>query len=194
MEKESPGHTPPGAAAAALDRVRRGIEWWTDISGRAVSWLTLLLVVVTCVVVVLRYVLDAGSIALQESMSYLHAALFMLGIAWTLKRGGHVRVDVFYRRFSPRRQALVDTVGTLVFLLPVCALIFLISWDYVASSWAIGETSGERSGLPLVWLLKTLLLVMPVLLALQGLAELIKNTLFLTGRGTERSGDDQELL
>lgn len=194
MEKESPGHVPPEKVVALLDRVRRGIEWWTEISGRAVSWLTLLLVVVTCVVVVLRYALDAGSIALQESMTYLHAALFMLGIAWTLKRGGHVRVDVFYRRFSPRRRALVDTVGTLVFLLPVCALIFLISWDYVASSWAIGETSSERSGLPLVWLLKTLLLVMPVLLALQGLAELIKNALFLTGRGTERSGDDQELL
>ncbi len=178
----------------ALDTTRRGIERFTEICGRAVAWLNLALIAVTCTVVVLRYLLDTGSIALQESMNYIHATLFMLAIAWTLKRGGHVRVDVFYRRFSPRHQALVDAIGTLVFLLPVCALIFFISWDYVTSSWAIGETSTESNGLPLVWLLKTLLLILPVTLAAQGVAELIKNALFLAGHGHEHSDTRQELL
>jgi TRAP-type mannitol/chloroaromatic compound transport system permease small subunit len=169
--------------AHGLARFCRAIDTFTEFTGRAVSWLTLALVLVTCTVVILRYVLSSGSIALQETMSYLHATLFMLGIAFTLKRGGHVRVDVFYRGFSPRRQALVDVLGTLFFLLPVSVLILVYCWDYVLSSWAIRETSSEGGGLPLVYLLKTLMLVMPVTLVIQGVSEAIKNGLFFLGLG-----------
>jgi len=157
----------------------RSIDRFTDITGRAISWLTLAMVVITMVVVVLRYYFQSGSIALQESITYLHGLVFMLGIAFTLQRGGHVRVDIFYRGFSPRRKALVDLVGGLLFLLPVSLLVFIFSWDYVAASWAIGETSEERSGIQGIYLLKTLLLLMPATLLLQGVAEILKSTLVL---------------
>jgi len=134
------------------------------------------------VVVVLRYYFQSGSIALQESITYLHGLVFMLGIAFTLQRGGHVRVDIFYRGFSPQKKALVDLIGGLVFLLPVSLLILIFSWDYVVASWAIGETSEERSGIQGIYLLKTLLLLMPATLMLQGLAEILRSTLVLLGK------------
>ncbi|MBT5105584.1 MAG: TRAP transporter small permease subunit [Porticoccaceae bacterium] len=140
------------------------------------------MVVMTVVVVVLRYYFQSGSIALQESITYLHGTVFMLGIAFTLQRGGHVRVDIFYRGFSARRKALVDLIGGVLFLVPVSLLIFIFSWDYVVASWAIGETSEERSGIQGIYLLKTLLLLMPATLMLQGLAEILRSALVLMGK------------
>jgi len=158
------------------------IDRFTDLLGRAISWLTVAMVAMTVVIVVMRYYFESGSIALQESITYLHGLVFMLGIGFTLQRGGHVRVDIFYRGFSPRRKALVDLIGGLVFLLPVSLLIFTFSWDYVAASWAIGETSEERSGIAGIYLLKTLLLLMPATLLLQGVAEILRNGLVLLGK------------
>lgn len=177
-----------------LARLARGIDAFSEAVGRAVAWLAVLLVLDTCAVVLLRYGVGQGSIALQEGMTYLHATLFMLAMAVTLKRGGHVRVDIFYRRFSPRARALVDACGTAFLLLPLCALILATSWPYVAASWAIREASTEAGGLPYVWLLKGLLIAMPALLALQGVAELLKNLLFLAGEGGSPSAEKMELL
>jgi len=146
-----------------------------------ISWLTIVMVGLVVIIVFARYFLQVGSIALQESVTYIHATVFMLGLAFTLKRGGHVRVDIFYRQFSPRHKALVDLVGGLLFLLPVSALIFVASWDYVFASWAISETSAENTGLPFVYLLKTLMLIMPVTVLLQGIAEILKSGLMITG-------------
>ena len=155
------------------------IEGMTDLLGRAVSWLTVVMVVTVLIVVVTRYFLQIGSIALQESVTYLHATVFLSGIAYTLKQGGHVRVDIFYRQFSSRQKALVDFCGGLFFLIPVSVLIFYSSWDYVIASWAIGETSAENNGLPLIYLLKTLMILMPATLLLQGIAEILKSLLVL---------------
>jgi TRAP-type mannitol/chloroaromatic compound transport system permease small subunit len=166
----------------------------TLATGRVVAWLTLVLVVVTCTVVVMRYGFSTGSIALQESMTYLHAMLFMLGFAWTLRQGGHVRVDVFYRRAAPKVRAWIDVAGGVLFLLPLCVLIFWLSWDYVMNSWAIREKSAEGTGLPWVYLLKTLILIMPATLLLQGIAETLRNLLFALGHGTEHSVIKQEPL
>ena len=170
-------------AINAIDRI-------TDLIGRIVSWLCLAMVVMTVVMVVLRYYFQSGSIALQESITYLHGLVFMLGIAFTLQRGGHVRVDIFYRGFSARRKALVDLIGSLLLLVPVSLLIFIFSWDYVAASWAFGETSEERSGIQGIYLLKTLLLLMPATLLLQGVAEIFKSALVLMGK---RSGAEQHI-
>jgi len=170
----------------------KSIDRFTDITGRAVSWLTLLMVVLTVIIVVLRYYFESGSIALQESITYLHGAVFMLGIAFTLQRGGHVRVDIFYREFSAQKKALVDFIGGILFLLPVCLLIFIFSWDYVMASWSIGETSEERSGIAGIYLLKTLLLLMPATLILQGIAETLKNLLVLLNRSDESVPDHIE--
>ena len=105
---------------------------------------------------------------------YGHAALFMLAAAWTLQVGGHVRVDIFYADASPRTKALVDLVGALVFLLPFALVLVLLSVPYVARSWEIFERSRESSGLPFVYLLKTLIPLFAVLMALQGVAQAIR--------------------
>ena len=159
--------------AAAIDRFNTAV-------GRAASWCALAIVLIGFAVVLLRYVLGVGSIWLQESILYAHAALFLLAAAWTLKEGGHVRVDVFYASASPRVKAWVDLLGVLLLLLPFCIAIIWFSSPYVARSWAILERSRETSGLPLVFLLKTLIPVFAALLALQGLSQAIKSIAMLT--------------
>ena len=141
------------------------------------AWLTLFMVLVTFLVVVLRYVFDLGFIWLQETVTWMHAAVFMLGAAYTLLGDEHVRVDVFYREFSPRRKAIVDTAGVLLFLLPLCAFMIWSAWDFVAASWTIREASRESGGLPypMVPLLKSVLLLMPAMLAIQGVSLLLKS-------------------
>lgn len=146
--------------------IERVSEW----SGRALAWLTLAMVIVTVFVVGARYLFDAGWIALQESVTWMHGIVLMLGLAYTLKHDAHVRVDVFYRRFGERGRAWVDLVGAIVLLLPLCAYIAWSSWDYVAASWAVGERSREAGGLPGLFLLKTIIPVAAALLALQGVA------------------------
>jgi TRAP-type mannitol/chloroaromatic compound transport system permease small subunit len=118
-------------------------------------------------VVILRYGFNQGWIWLQESVTYLHAAVFMVAAAWALQTDDHVRVDIFYRERSPRYQAAVNLLGTLLFLVPFSVLMIAVGWDYVAASWATHEASREAGGLPFVWLLKSLILILPALLLLQ---------------------------
>ncbi len=153
----------------------RYIDTFTERFGRLLAWSVPLMVVITSAVVVLRYGFALGFTALQESITYLHATLFMLGAAFTLKHDRHVRVDIFYQYFSPRRRAWVDSVGTIVFLFPLCGLILLSSWDFAAKAWAIREASVEPGGIPAVFLLKSLVPVMAINLALQAVAELLRN-------------------
>ena len=157
------------------------VEKFTEVTGRFISWATVTMVILVVLVVITRYFLGLGSIALQESVTYLHCLVFMMGFAFTLKHDGHVRVDIFYRGFSPRFKAIVNLIGGLLFLIPFCLLIFFISWDYVLASWVIRETSAENNGLPFIYLLKTLMLLMPVTLLLQGIAEIIRSGLTLSG-------------
>ena len=145
--------------------------------GRASAWLTLAMVLVTFVVVVLRYMFDLGWIWLQESVTWMHAAVFMLAAAYTLARDEHVRVDIFYRGMQPRRQALVDAAGTVLFLIPVTVFLIGSSWHYVNLSWSIRETSQEAGGLvfPLVPIMKSFILVMSGLLLLQAVGILVSS-------------------
>jgi TRAP-type mannitol/chloroaromatic compound transport system permease small subunit len=159
------------------------IDRFSIATGKAAAWLTLFMVIVTFVVVVMRYVFDAGLIWIQESVVWMHAVVFMVGAAYTLRAEDHVRVDVFYRTMSARRRAWVDLVGVLVFLLPLCVFLGWKSFDFVTVSWRIHESSRESGGLPypFIPLLKTVLLFMPVAVALQGLS------LFLGALQTLRS-------
>jgi len=120
----------------------------------------------------MRYVFDAGLIWVQESVVWMHAAVFMLGAAYTLREEEHVRVDVFYRRMSARRRAWVDLIGVVIFLLPLCLFLAWNSLDFVIQSWRIREMSRESGGLPypLVPMLKSILLLMPLTVALQGVS------------------------
>ena len=158
-----------------LDRLLTSTEAFIDWSGRTVSWLSLFLVLVTFIVVVLRYVFDSGSIALQETTTYFHATIFLVGMAYTLQHNAHVRVDIFYSRFSRQGQAWVDLCGALFLLLPFMLFISWISWEYIVDSWSVMEGSREAGGLPGVFLLKSLILVMTTLLSLQALTQVARN-------------------
>ncbi len=158
-----------------MTKVIEIIDRVSDLLGRSASWLSLVLVLVVGLIVVLRYGFQLGSVALQESVMYINGTLFVLGAAYTLKIDGHVRVDVFYARLKQTQRAVVNIVGTLLFLLPAAIFIIWTSWDYVAVSWRIQEGSPESSGLPYVYLLKSLIIVLGVLLGLQGVAELLKS-------------------
>lgn len=158
----------PEEAAAPqnlLDRI-------SNATGKVTSWLTLIMVIVTSVIVVMRYVFDAGFIWLQESVIWMHAAVFMVGAAYTLFHEEHVRVDIFYRRMSTRGQAIVDFLGVVFFLLPLCGFLAFKAYDFAFVSWSIHETSREPGGLPypMIPVLKSIVIVMPIMVALQGVS------------------------
>lgn len=155
----------------------------STLLGKGAAWLTLFMVLVTFLVVVMRYVFDAGFIWLQESVVWMHAAVFMLGAAYTLQQEEHVRVDIFYREMSPERRAWVDLIGVIVFLLPLCAFLAFKALDFVAMSWKLEEASRESGGLPypLFPLLKSVLVVMPITLGLQGISLLLRCVRTLRG-------------
>lgn len=161
-----------GALSAVIDRVNTGL-------GHAVAWTAPGLVAVQFAAVVLRYVFGLGWIWIEESIVYLHATLFMAGAAYTLLRDGHVRLDIFYRDATPRAHAWVDLLGSLVFLIPFATLIVIESWPYVSASWAIFEGSPETSGIPAVFLLKSLIPLFAVTVGLQGLSLAVTSALAL---------------
>jgi TRAP-type mannitol/chloroaromatic compound transport system permease small subunit len=171
-----------------LSKTLAGIESLIDWSGRTVSWLSLFLVLVTFIVVVMRYVFDSGSIALQETTTYLPASVFLIGMAYTMQQDAHVRVDIFYNRFSAQTKAWIDLCGALFLLLPFMLFISWISWEYIADSWSVLEGSREAGGLPGVFLLKSLILVMTSLLSLQALVQVAKNIQTLLNMQTSDRG------
>ena len=174
--------------------IAKSIDQMTDWLGQLLCWLCFAMMLLACVVVAMRYLFQSGNIIfLQEAVIYLHSTIFLLAAGWALKRNGHVRVDVFYRQFSPVKKAWVDSLGILVFLLPFCGFLFFASLDFVELSWARKETSGDAGGIPLVYILKTMIPAMAVVLALQGFAELIKNVLFLCGLTNGPPSDKEHL-
>ena len=163
---------------AMLKKITSLIDRGSSILGHGVSWLTLIMMLATAALVLLRYGFNIGSLITQDAIMYLHVVVFMLAMAITLKNNGHVRVDIFYQNFSPRKKALVDLAGSLFLLLPFCLFMFVVSFNYVIASWQTLEVSPD-SGLPL-YLIKSLLLLLPVSLALQGISEGLKALLLLT--------------
>ena len=166
-------------AAAAIDRCNAAI-------GRVAAWCGLYMVLAEFAVVVMRYALGLGSIRLQESVMYAHAALFMLAAAWVLQSDGHVRVDIFYADAKPRTRAVIDLFGTIIFLAPFAVALCVLSIPYVARSWVIFEHSREASGLPFVYLLKTLIPLFAILIGLQGIAQAIRAVLALSRPSASR--------
>ncbi|MFD1216839.1 TRAP transporter small permease subunit [Microbulbifer celer] len=173
-----------------LLRAANGLDRLSASTGRALGWFTLAMVLAQSLVVILRYGFDHGSLALQDTVIYLHGTAFMLGLAYALQSGAHVRVDVFYRNMSTRGKAWVDAVGCLVFLLPVCAFIAIGSWQFAASSWAVREASGSADGLGGVYLLKSLMPLAAITLGLQGIAQFARalHTLMQVEAGERRFG------
>ena len=158
-----------------MHKISQILDAFSATTGKICSSFVAVVVLVTCVVVIMRYGLDMGSVLLQDVVLYLHGGLFLLGSAFALKRGAHVRVDIFYRSFSDVRKAWVDLLGNIIFLQPVCWIILFYSWGYVEFSWRIMEVSPEPDGLPFVYLQKSLLIALAVLLAMQSLSEIFKS-------------------
>jgi TRAP-type mannitol/chloroaromatic compound transport system permease small subunit len=165
-----------------MDRTIRLIDALNYRLGRIVMWLAVAMALVQFLVVIMRYVFAVGSIPLQESIWYMHGMLFMLGAGFALMVDGHVRVDIWYREASPRAKARIDLLGTLFFLWPVAVAIVWLSWGYVLNSWRVMEGSTEVTGLPFIFLLKTVIWLFAGLVALQGVALALRALMTLTGR------------
>jgi len=142
--------------------------------GRAVLWLTVVMVLLQALVVVLRYVFSIGFVPLQEAIWYMHGLVFLFGAGFALLKNAHVRVDIFYREARPKTKALVDLAGCILFLLPFCILTFWLAVPYVATSWSVLERSREVGGLPGIFLLKTAILLFAALLGAQALSLAIR--------------------
>lgn len=154
--------------------VLRAADALTDAAGRLAGVLAIALVALSFALVVARYALGLGSVAAQEGVLWLHSALFLLGLAFALRHGAHVRVDVFSQRWTPRTRARVEFAGMVLLLLPFCAFVVAMSWDYVAASWSAREGSRDPGGLPGWYLLKSLLPLSAALLMLQAVAETLR--------------------
>ncbi|WP_306116974.1 MULTISPECIES: TRAP transporter small permease subunit [unclassified Roseovarius] len=160
--------------AEHLDAINRAV-------GRIVRWLALLMVLVQFLVVVLRYVYGFSSIALNESVLYMHATLFMLGAGYTLLVDDHVRVDIFQAKASDAGQARIDIFGHVVLLIPSMLALLYWSWPSVRNAWAIFEGPLSVGGIPAVFLLKTLIPAFCILLLIQSLACLLSKLATLVG-------------
>ncbi len=146
-----------------MRRIEYAIAW----IGRAVSWLSLAMVLMMFLIVLLRHGFDRSQIAFSESVLWMNSILFLLGFAWTLQLDQHVRVDVFSRRWSPSQRALANVIGAILFTLPFCLFLIYISYDYVSAAWELREGSRESGGLPALYLFKSLIPLSAFLLALQ---------------------------
>jgi TRAP-type mannitol/chloroaromatic compound transport system permease small subunit len=158
-----------------VNKLANYIDALNEKIGKSIAWAVLATTLITFLVVVLRKGFAWGSIAMQESALYFHALVFMAGAAYTLKHNGHVKVDIFYQSFSAKGRAWVNLLGTATLLLPFSLFIVWVSADYVLTSWQQLEGSRETGGLPLVFILKSFIPLMSILLTLQGIATLLRS-------------------
>jgi len=170
----------------------RWIDGLNDKIGYLVSWLTTLMVLVVCFDVVTRYMLNESMVAVQELEWHIFAVIFLVGAAFTLKEDGHVRVDVFYTRMSPRKKALIDFVGCLFFLIPFSILVIWTSKMFVQMSWMVHEGSPNPGGLPGRYLLKAAIPAGFVLVLLQGIALALRSFCTLIGKPLPGRGEGDD--
>ncbi len=159
-----------------MEKISYTIDLFNERIGIITSYLAIPLILITFLVAFMRYVLDFGSIAIQEITIYLHALIFTVGASYTLKNNMHVRIDIFYNKFSDNLKKNINLFGTVFFLLPTCILIFMTSFNYVISSIMLLESSKEAGGLPILYILKSYILLMVFTLFLQAFSEIIKNS------------------
>lgn len=147
--------------------------------GNAVSWLTLLLVLIVCYDVISRYLFMQGSAALQELEWHIFAIIFLMAAAYTLKIDEHVRVDVFYTKFTVKRKAWTNLLGSALFLIPFCIIIIIFSNDFVLTSFRLNEMSPDAGGLPARYILKAFIPLSFFLLLLQGISLVFQSLLII---------------
>lgn len=181
--------------ARFFQQVSNAIHRLNEWVGRGVSWLTALLVVLVCFDVVTRYLFSDTSAWVMELEWHLFALIFLLGAGYAFRHDKHVRVDLFYARFTEREKALVNLLGALLFLIPWSLLVIYASYDYAMISYKIRETSPDPGGLPARYIIKFAIVLGATLLLLQGIASLIDSALILAapkGRGDEEAPADNK--
>lgn len=164
--------------ASAVDRISTGI-------GHAMAWVVVLMTAIIVYDVSMRFLFQMGSVMLQELEWHLFGIVFLLGAAYTYREDGHVRVEIFYQKFSKTQQAKINLFGNLFILLPVCLLVIWTSIPFVSNSFAYAETSPDPGGLSYRWLIKFVIPAGFLLLLLQGLADSFKQLLVLSGEETD---------
>ncbi len=171
--------------------IAKAIDAANESIGRSVLWLVGAATLTSALNALARYGFGVSSNAWLEIQWYLFAAIILLAAGYTLKHNGHVRIDVIYGRFSARTQAWIDLFGALLFLLPLCGLMVWLSWPGFVDSFVSGETSPDAGGL-IRWPVRLLIPLGFALLALQGVAEIIKRIAFLRGEGKLSREQPQE--
>ena len=158
-----------------INLINRGV-------GNTFSWLAVAIVVVCFWVVVERYAFGNTRLWMQDLYPWMNGAMFTAVAGYALYLNDHVRVDIFFRPAPVRRKAMMDMVGVIVFLMPFIYVVWTYSFTFVARSWGLMEASSNPGGMPGLWVLKSFILVFAGLVALQGVAMLIRSILILAGR------------
>jgi TRAP-type mannitol/chloroaromatic compound transport system permease small subunit len=166
-------------------KVIKGADVLNREVGRAVSWISLLMVLVVTVDVIMRYAFGTSYVFTQELEWHLFGAYFLLGGGYTLLHNAHVRVDIFYQRLTPRQKAWIDFLGVLLFLLPGCYLVITTSWNFAWNSWMIRETSPDPGGIPARYILKAIIPLGFFFIAVQGVSMGLRSLLTLFDRPYE---------
>ncbi|MAQ73307.1 MAG: permease [Gammaproteobacteria bacterium] len=159
-----------------MKKIQKYLDSVTEAIGSFTSYIVFFMVLLVIITLFLRYVLNIGSVALQESIMYLHAFFFMAGISFSIKENSHVKIDILSQKFHDKKKNIVSILGIIFFMIPFSVFIIFISSDMVIKSWEIMEQSGEAGGLNLVYILKSIIPFTGILILLQSVSELIKNT------------------
>ncbi len=162
--------------------VENWIEQLSEKSGRFVSWFNVILVLVICIDVIMRYFFNASQAWITEFEWHLFAMIFLVGAAYTLKHDDHVRVDLFYARLPERSKAWINIVGIVVFLIPWCLVVLRASWKYAHNSFKINEGSPDPGGLPYRWFIKYMIVLGFIILLLQAIGLLLRCINVLRGK------------
>ncbi|MBB1271699.1 TRAP transporter small permease subunit [Psychromonas sp. SR45-3] len=158
-----------------MEGLQNFFDRFSDYIGKISTTLMLLLLANVFYDVVARYFFKYSSIGLQELEWHIFASMFLLGIAYTLKEEGHVRVDILYEKLSLKNRAWINCIGCVLFLLPFCALVIWYSYDFALESYHLNETSGDPGGLSHRWLIKAMIPLSTLALVFSGLGMLVKN-------------------
>lgn len=165
-----------------MKRLINFLEAINEFAGRLFSWATVIMVILICIEVVLRYLFNRSLIWMVELEIYLFAFSFLLAAGYAFKHDKHVRVDLFYTNFSPRKKAWINFLGGIFFLVPWCVISIIGCLKYANISWRIGEVSQQPGGLPAVYLLKYCIVLGFILLLIQAIASILNSFLTITSK------------
>lgn len=164
-----------------IANLARAIDGVNEMIGKITSWAALGLVLVQFGIVMMNFLYSEGIIAVQESLTYMHSLLFLGAAGYTLLHNGHVRVDIFYSKLNEKKKAYINLLGSLFILFPVLILVGIYAWPFVAQSWSILEGSIETSGLNIVFILKSMILLFVFSTFIQGVSISLHSILVILG-------------